>query len=424
MVNSEKYNLGEILIGFSDAMDLASPHMAMHQQRTAYISWYVASAAGLSEETIDRIFVAAILHDIGALTAEEKLSLFLSESKTPENHCVLGELLFNEVPWLRASSTIVRNHHKDWSEYDAASMEESILEAQILMLADTLERAIDRNHYILNQRPGLKSMINSLAGGALHPQVVEYFTAASASEAFWLDLASPNLNNILLELFAEKSIQIDLQGLKSLATLFKSIIDFKSSFTATHSTGVAACASMLCGLFGFTKAEMTLMGIAGDLHDIGKLAVPNRILEKPGKLTDEEFAVMKQHTYHTYAILNKIKGFEQIAKWASFHHEKLDGTGYPFRLDESKIGIGARILAVADVFIALSEDRPYRKAMPKEQLMGIMENMVATRCLDKYVVNNLMQNYEEVVRCVQEYKKSDGRNYMDIYQKYLEVRQA
>ncbi len=112
-----------------------------------------------------------------------------------------------------------------------------------------------------------------------------------------------------------------------------------------------------------------------------------------------------------------------MEKWASFHHDKLDGTGYPFRLDESKIGIGARILAVADVFTALSEDRPYRKAISKDKLMEIMGNMVETRCLDKHVVNNLMQNYDDVMNYVQEFKNSDGRNYKDIYQKYLKVKQ-
>ena len=98
--------------------------------------------------------------------------------------------------------------------------------------------------------------------------------------------------------------------------------------------------------------------MAGNFHDLGKLVIPNSILEKPGKLNDEEFALMKQHTYFTYSILTTIGGIQEIAEWAAFHHERLDGNGYPFHLNASKLSTGARIMAVADIVTTLAEDRP------------------------------------------------------------------
>lgn len=184
MHNRDRYNLGEILIGFSNALGLASPHIAMHQQRVAYVSWQMAIEAGLTEEAKERILKAAVLHDVGALTAEEKINLFLSESKNPENHCILGEMIFNQVPWLQSASKIVRYHHTSWNEYNVHDINENIFESQIVMLADTVERSIDKKTLILHQVPELKSKIKSLAGDMFHPHVVDCFCEASTSEAF------------------------------------------------------------------------------------------------------------------------------------------------------------------------------------------------------------------------------------------------
>jgi len=112
------------------------------------------------------------------------------------------------------------------------------------------------------------------------------------------------------------------------------------------------------------------MEVAGNLHDLGKMVIPNSILNKPDKLNKEETAIMRQHTYFTYTVLNSIGGISQIAEWAAFHHERLDGSGYPFHLGADKLGIGSRIMAVADVFTAISEDRPYRKGMSQQELGG------------------------------------------------------
>jgi HD-GYP domain-containing protein (c-di-GMP phosphodiesterase class II) len=201
-------------------------------------------------------------------------------------------------------------------------------------------------------------------------------------------------------------------SITTIGELFRNIIDFRSRFTATHSSGVAECASTLARLFGFSDAEAELMQMAGNFHDIGKLAVPNAILDKPGKLTREEFAVMRQHTYYTFSVINTIGGLQRIAEWAAFHHEKLNGSGYPFHHTARTISTGARIMGVADIFTALSEDRPYRPGMQRGEIETIFAKEVDANALDKRVVDLLLQNYDVVLRAVRE-KQAVSREYYE-----------
>ena len=143
---------------------------------------------------------------------------------------------------------------------------------------------------------------------------------------------------------------------------------------------------------------MRLLGIAGVTHDLGKLAVPNAILDKPERLTEAETQVMRQHSYFTYAILRSIEGFGQIADWAGLHHEKLDGNGYPFHLADERLSTGARILAVADVFTALVEDRPYRAGFDRVRVQAILRDEVHNHRLDRRVVDTLLDDYAEIRR--------------------------
>ena len=111
------------------------------------------------------------------------------------------------------------------------------------------------------------------------------------------------------------------------------------------------------------------MRAAGYLHDLGKIAVPSRILDKPAPPSQHEWAVLREHTYHTFRVLDTIGGMPQISEWAAFHHERLDGTGYPFGHEGKDLTLGARIMAVADIFTAVTEDRPYRAALCEEDAM-------------------------------------------------------
>jgi HD-GYP domain-containing protein (c-di-GMP phosphodiesterase class II) len=389
-------NLLNLVLSLSDALDLASPELSQHQLRTAFVAWELSKTARLPPADMERLFIAAALHDIGALSPEDKIDIHRADVLDTERHCILGEALLREAPIFEPCSKIVRFHHKRWQDWDEAIEIPVVLQSQILLLADALERSIDRQRYILHQNQEIISQIGCLAGTLVHPEVLDMLRSSAAREDFWLDLVSPRLYSLLLRNGPGRKIELDVPDLTIVSELFRNMIDFRSPYTATHSSGVAACASAISRLFGLTENETELMEVAGNLHDLGKMAVPNSVLNKPGKLTREEFALIQQHTYFTYTVLNTVGGIRNIAEWAAFHHEKLDGSGYPFHIDGSKLNVGSRILAVADNFTALTEDRPYRKGMTEGQVMSILKDMRERNFLDANVLNVLDRNYGEI----------------------------
>lgn len=162
--------------------------------------------------------------------------------------------------------------------------------------------------------------------------------------------------------------------------------------------GVSASATKLASLLNMSPSECHEMRIAGYLHDLGKLAVPETIIEKEGMLDTAERGVIKSHTYYTYSILKKVKGLEKIATWASFHHETLTGEGYPFHRSAKDLPFGSRIMAVADIFTALTEDRPYRQGMNKEEVIKVFTTLTSEGKIDQTVTDTLLENYDELNR--------------------------
>ncbi|MEZ4417559.1 MAG: HD domain-containing phosphohydrolase [Gemmatimonadota bacterium] len=188
----------------------------------------------------------------------------------------------------------------------------------------------------------------------------------------------------------DRVLQIDEDGLDRVSAVFAEVIDAKTPFTARHSTRVARVARELSLELGLSASEARRIHRAGLLHDIGKLGVSNRILDKPGKLTEEEFAQVKLHPHHTHQILARVDAFGDVLEAAANHHERLDGTGYPRGLDGSRLDLPCRIMAVADVFEALTADRPYRAPMQFEQVTKILRGMSGS-ALDGDVVETLIR---------------------------------
>ena len=170
----------------------------------------------------------------------------------------------------------------------------------------------------------------------------------------------------------ELQLHLDDDGIDRICDAFAEVIDTKSPFTSRHSAGVAQAAVAIARQLGFAEQTIVQIRRAGLLHDIGKLAVPNSILEKPGKLTSLEWETVKKHPYYTLEILKRIPGFDDLSQMAASHHERLDGSGYFRGLAAADLNMEARILAVADVYDALAAHRPYRDALPREKVFAIM----------------------------------------------------
>ena len=167
------------------------------------------------------------------------------------------------------------------------------------------------------------------------------------------------------------------------------MIHAQSEFTQRHSSGLSEKLEMMAGFYKLDP-ELTLkLSIATDLHDLGKLVINSSILDKPGKLTVEEFEEIKKHPMITRLCLQKINGFEDITGWASNHHEKLDGSGYPQGLKACDLDFNSRMIACLDVYQALREERPYRIELDHQGAMKILNNMAETGLLDHRIADDI-----------------------------------
>jgi len=388
----------EMSLCLSNAMDLVSPHVVDHHKRVAYIATSMAREMGLSEEAQEDLMMAGLLHDIGAISLRDRLDALKFESDHPHVHAELGYRLIRSFPQFSRISRLVRFHHLDWNhgKGEAFDNEHIPLTCHILHIADRIAALVRMQHEVLDQSNTIFDKIRSGAGKKFVPLLVNIFSDMYRRESFWFDLVSPSITHILTARSKNITVELDLDGLLGLSGLFSRIIDFRCRFTATHSSGVAATAKALGKLTGLSMQACRMLRIAGYLHDIGKLAVPAEILEKPGRLTKEEEHVVKKHSYDTYWTLSAVKDLEEINTWASLHHECLDGRGYPFRLSSRDIPAGSRIVAVADVFTALTEDRPYRSGMTRHNSLHTLEQMAENRALDGDIVSTLVRNYDEV----------------------------
>lgn len=389
-------NLNNLLLSLSEVVDYINPSVDQHQYRTAYIALELAKHSNADLETRENIFAAALLHDIGAITVEEKIDIHNFEVVNKEVHAIKGALLLDQVPWLSKLSKIVKHHHTEWITWNRGIDDPIVYSSQIILLADYVERLVDRQKYILHQTNDIMEEVKKISGTMVHEAIITAFIELAKKEEFWLDLVSSRLYSLLLNNGPFSNIQIGLDDVSRISDLYKDLIDFKSRFTATHTTGVAECAVKISEFFGMAEIDIKSMRIAGNFHDVGKLVIPNSILEKPDKLTKEEFAIIRCHTYYTYYTLNSIGGLHRIAEWAAYHHEKLDGSGYPFHCTKHEIVTGSRIMAVADIFTAIAEDRPYRIGMTRNDIYKVLTNQVENKYLDRRIVDVLFDNYDEI----------------------------
>ena len=158
------------------------------------------------------------------------------------------------------------------------------------------------------------------------------------------------------------------------------------------------------------------MEIAGLLHDLGKLAVPNDILEKKGSLNGEEINFIRKHTYYTYTVLSRVGGLEHIAAWAAYHHERRDGNGYPFHVSDENFSKLARIMAVADIMTALTEDRPYRAGMTKKNAEKILLSMAENGGVDGSVVDLARAHFQRINKARVKAQRKAKEEYETFYE--------
>lgn len=391
-------NLYDLVSCMTKAVDLISLEVSNHHQQVAYLSYALAEKLQLSLEDKQTLVLAALLHDIGALSFHDRLDVIEEGPQTSKSHAYIGARLLCDFAPLKNVAEVIRYHHIPWDGgagqfHDGQNV--SIL-SHMIHLADRIVVQIDHRESIISQINRIRENIKGKRDTLFAPEQVDAFMAISKEEALWLELTNqPFASGVPSDLSLE-SLKLTLDEVVDLTGVFARIIDFRSPFTARHSAGVAATAEMLAKLSGFSEDECKMMNIAGNLHDIGKLAVPREIIEKQDKLEPSEFDIIRSHTFYTYNLLSCVSGFEMINQWASFHHEKLNGQGYPFHLQANGLSLGSRIMAVADIFTAITEDRPYRKGMSDRQTREVLERMVENESISGQVVSLLLDNDQSI----------------------------
>ena len=240
--------------------------------------------------------------------------------------------------------------------------------SRIMLLAQTLEVFLDSRGpgnaiYVIRQR----------SGKWFDPQLVKAAESLNRRGELWTGVEGSNAFSLVTELEPEPKMMEDGDTtLDSICSAFAQIVDAKSPFTYNHSNGVANAAVTIGRGLGLDSQQILFLRHAALMHDIGKLTVPNTILEKPGKPDAAEWDVLRLHPFYTWKILQGLPGFGRMSEIAASHHEKLDGSGYFRGLSGPQIPLEARILVVADVFDALAANRPYREAMPLERVFQIL----------------------------------------------------
>lgn len=368
-----------------------------HHKRVACASYQLASVIGIEGEQRRNIVIAAALHDIGGLTMEARKCAALHFEDT-NSHAEKGYKLLSVFKPFTEIATIVRYHHTKWNYGKGVEKDGSPLsiESQIVLLADRVSVSLNPGIHLLNQVPEVKENIFAQEGKTFQPELLDVFREISNKDAFWLNIMSQNFYDTIMKEIQTYDIVVSEEHLDEMLDLISNIIDFRSSFTATHSKSVAAVAAKLAQLIQMSPQDCHSIKVAALLHDIGKLAIPTEILEKPGPLTSYERDIIRTHSYYTEQVLEFLSGFDQINQWASTHHESPNGTGYPYSYTNQDLNAGSLILKVADIFVALMENRPYRSGMTTEQAMSILTGMAQNNDVDQTIVAVLAENIDQV----------------------------
>jgi HD-GYP domain-containing protein (c-di-GMP phosphodiesterase class II) len=217
-------------------------------------------------------------------------------------------------------------------------------------------------------------MAKARRGSWFDPTLVEAATAMEPELTKWAALDDRRLQDAVRA--GEPGDAVLLAGagaLDRIAAAFAAVVDAKSPFTADHSRRVTDLVVRIAETLGMDAEERVQLRRAALLHDLGKLSVPNSVLDKPGPLSAQEWETVRLHPYYTQRILERVRGFQSLAFVASSHHERLDGRGYFRGLSGEQVPLGARILMIADIYDALTSERPYRPAMTPEVALGMIE---------------------------------------------------
>ena len=421
-MTGQSIRLAEIMGALSHALDMTEGQPAGHCTRSCWIGMQMGQALGFSPESLGDLYYTLLLKDLGCSSNAARIcELYLADDLTFKRDFKLVDSSLNQVLGFVLSHTglqaglaerfrgvlnILQNGGTISRELIETRCQRGAEIARQMHFSEAVAHGIldlDEHYngggkpqglrgedispfarialmcqvidvfYVSGGRNAARGEIKRRSGSWFDPIFVATFLRLSDSDEFWATLASADLDNIVLSLEPGQSIRLaDEDYLDDIAAAFARVIDAKSPFTSGHSDRVALFTDLIAEEMGYDAARRRWIKRAALLHDIGKLGVSNSILDKNGKLDGDEWEAMKGHAAHSEAILEKIAVFADLARVAGAHHERLDGKGYPRGISGDEICLDTRIISTADVFDALTADRPYRAAMAVSKALAIL----------------------------------------------------
>lgn len=391
-------SLNEFLISVSNTLDAIETDLfgvpTNHSKRIAYIATRVGHILKLKPEEIFDLAALSLMHDNGATMKilDDKINYSIKEkiamSESRKEHCLIGEENLKNFPFLSKPRDIIKYHHEnfDGSGFFGLSSDEIPLFAQIIHCADDLDLNFDLNH---TSKKVILDYIESNKNIKFSTMLSDVLINLMNEKKFWFNLEDENIDLALTQHIPAFSNVLSYKKIRQITITFSRIIDAKSIFTRRHSSGLSNRMGKMVKLYDFDSETIHKLIISTDLHDLGKLSISNDILDKNGKLTYEEYEEIKKHPAVTRNCLQELRGFEDIAKWAGNHHEKLDGSGYPNKLSANDLDFPSRLIVCLDIYQALREKRPYRNAMNHLQAMTILYQMVDKGEIDRQIVEDI-----------------------------------
>ncbi|GIZ53947.1 metal-dependent phosphohydrolase [Noviherbaspirillum aridicola] len=434
---AEAIRLSELIGAMSYALDITEGQPPGHCVRCCWIGMHVGREAGLSDDQLWELYYALLLKDLGCSSNAARIcELYLADDLSfKRDFKTVGDSLPQVLSFVlthtglkaglaerfRSVLTILRHGGEIAQELIATRCQRGAGIARLLRFPEGVAAGI----YSLDEHFNGKGKPEGLAGEAipvhariaLLAQVVDVFHTAGGRQAamaevrrrsgtwfdprlvqafervaaqdggFWATLASPDVDRAVRALEpAGHEVPLDDDYLDDIAAAFGQVVDSKSPYTSGHSARVALYTDMIAEALGLSPARRRWLKRGALLHDVGKLGVSNSVLDKAGKLDREEWEAVKMHAVHTETILSRIGAFSELARVAAAHHERLDGGGYPRGMPADEIGIETRIITTADIFDAITAERPYRGAIPIPKALEMMSQTVGTaldpQCFD------------------------------------------
>ena len=425
---SEGLQLSELIASLSHALDMTEGQPRGHCVRACWIGMHVGSEIGLGEAALRDLYYTLLLKDLGCSSNAARIcELYMTDDLSfKRDFKTVGDSLpqmlrfvFNHTGLkaglsdrLRGIVNIMRNGPQIADELILTRCTRGADIARQLRFGEAVAEGIGSldEHWDGNGRPqrlqgeaipvnariALLSQVVDVfhtaedAGAALRevrgragswfdPALAAAFERVAADPSFWACLASDDVERRVLALEPpEGRVALDDDYLDDIAAAFGQVVDSKSTFTSGHSSRVADYVDALSAELGLPQERRRWLRRGALLHDVGKLGVSNSVLDKSASLDREEWIAVREHAAHTEAILSRIGAFKELAVTAAAHHERLDGAGYPRGLKADRISLETRIITTADIFDAISADRPYRGAIPVQQTLEIMARTVGT----------------------------------------------